>query len=625
MYRRSLALFILILFSAIAFGDLKIANDPATVGIGARALGMGGVMLNFSDISSLMGNPAALAEIDTSQYTMMAGRFINDVDYLSVGGIIPSPWGVVGVTYLNSQLTYTGPSVTTEVVDGIRILPSTTEVSTDTYRNSGIYLSFSKAAEELTDIDLLKKVSLGGTLKIFSQQIVAPGANGDASGYEIDLGMQYKVNSWMKYSLVGKNVLPAAMGGKLTWSTGREESYPYYIRTGIEMDFGQDIKIANVEANSLSVGMEYDYRPQGNAPNLLHYGLEWGIGDILDIRFGQDQGYIGQGGTSVFDVANNLTYGVGVTYKGWRFDYAFHEYYDDSENNTSYFSLTYGIPYAKKLKPSERIRFSPGDRSVVDKARVDLIGVIIDKNIKHVFIKDEYLDIVKGSAVGELELELGRNSFIVLGIDDKRREIFNQKLRILRLVGFKDVGEDYWAKDSIELLATLGLIKGYPGDLFKPGKGITRAEFATLLARIAGRDKYKPTEKLPFKDLPEKHWSYSSVAYAVDAGLMKGYPEGTFKPNKKISRAEGVVVIARFAGLDLNAEIYEIPFKDVPGRHWAIYGINAAKLAGLLRHLEDKFEPKKDLSRAETAGILSNVGFIKKRTRELLDFNKGYK
>lgn len=624
MYKRFLALFILILFSTVVFGDLKIANDPATVGIGARALGMGGVMLNFTDISALMGNPAALSEIDGNQYTMMAGRFINDVDYFSVGGIIPFPWGVVGVTYLNSQLTYTGPTVTTEVVDGIRILPSTTEVSTDTYRNSGIYLSFSKPAKELTDIDFLKKVSLGGTLKIFSQQIVAIGANGDASGYEMDLGMQYRVNSWMKYSLVGKNILPAAMGGKLTWSTGRKESYPYYIRTGIEMDFGQDIKIANVEANSLSIGIEYDYRPQGNAPNLLHYGLEWGIGDILDIRLGQDQGYIGRGGTSVFDVANNLTYGVGVTYKGWRFDYAFHEYYDDSENNTSYFSLTYGLPYAEKVKPSERIKFSPGDKSIVDKAKVELIGVIIDKDIKHVFIKDHYLDIVEGVAVGELDLKLGRNSFILLGIDDQRREIFNQKLRILRLVGFKDVKKDYWAKDSIELLATLGLIKGYLGDLFKPEKGITRAEFATLLARIAGQDKYRPTKKLPFKDLPGKHWAYPSVAYALDAGLVKGYPDGTFRPNKIISRAEGVVVIARFAGLDLSKQVDEIPYEDVPGRHWAIYGINAAKVAGLLRHLETKFEPKKDMSRAETAEILSKVSFIKKRVDELLDFNRGY-
>ena len=411
MYKRLLVLLILISMGSVALGDLKIANDPATVGIGARALGMGGVMLNFSDISSLMGNPAALSKIDTNQYTMMAGRFINDVEYLSVGGIIPTDWGVVGVTYLNSQLTYTGPSVTTEVVDGIRILPSTTEVSTDTYRNSGIYLSFSKSAKELTDIDWLKKVSLGGTLKLFSQQIVATGAEGSAGGFEMDLGMQYEVNNWMKYSLVGKNLVPAAMGGKLTWSTGREETYPYYIRTGFEMDFGQDIKIANVESNSLALGVEYDYRPQGNAPNLLHYGVEWGIGEILDLRFGQDQGYIGQGGTSVFDVANNLTYGVGVTYKGWRFDYAFHEYYDDSENNTHYFSVTSGLPYLAVVAPSERIKFTPGDRSVVDKAKVELIGVIIDKDIKYVFIKDDYLEIVEGAAAGKLDLELGRNSF----------------------------------------------------------------------------------------------------------------------------------------------------------------------------------------------------------------------
>jgi S-layer homology domain len=618
--------FVLLLFIVSGvFADLKIANDPSTVGTGARSLGMGGIMLNFTDVSSIFGNPASLNDIKDNQYTMMAGRFINEVDYLSIGSAISTQWGTIGVAFLNSQLSYTGPAITTEVVDGIRVLPSTTEVATDIYRNSAFYLSYAKPAKELLNFSYLENVVLGGTFKIFSQELNAANLNGTAQGYEMDLGAQYLINPWAKFSILGKNVLPAAMGGKLVWQpTGREESYPYYVKSGFKVDLGGEETPLYLGDNSVALAIEYDFHPRENAPNLMHYGIEWGLGEILDVRIGQDQGYLGSGGTSVFDVANNLTYGVGVTFKGWRFDYAFHEYYDDSSNNTSYFSLTYGLPYLAEKPEVKRISLNPKDKSVVDKAVVEITGEIIDPKIANIFIRDRFLEVEDGKIVGKVDLKLGKNSLLISGTGFNREEIFAKKWRILRLVGFKDVPENYWAKNAIEELATLGLIKGYPNDIFKPEKGITRAEFATLLARIAGQDKYQGVQALTFKDLPKKHWSYPSVDYAVAAGLMKGYPNGTFEPNKKISRAEGVVVIARFAGLNLSSQVNEVPYKDVPGRHWAIYGVNAAKEAGLLKHLGDKFEPKKDMSRAETAEILSNVVFIKKRVSELLDFNRGY-
>jgi hypothetical protein len=619
------AIVVSVLISNGAYGDLKIANDPAQVGVGARSLGMGGVSLNFTDISSLFGNPAALSKIKSTQYTFMHGKFINEVDYISVGGVIPSDWGNFGVAFLNSQLSYTGPVATTEVKDGIRIIPSTTEVSTDIYRNTAVYLSFCKPAKEIIENEYLDKMYLGGTLKIFSQELSAPGISGTAQGYEMDLGMQYWYSPWLRFSLLGKNVLPASMGGKLTWQpTGREEGYPYFIKAGVQADVGERGTPFELENQTVSLAVEYDYRPRGIAPNILHYGLEWGLGEILDIRLGRDQGYIGEGGTSLFDVANNLTYGVGVTYMGWRFDYAFHEYYDDSENTTSYFSLTYGLPYAEEKEPFERVVFVPQDKSIVDQASIKLSGKIVDRGIAYVYVEEEYMEEEGGKISGEFELELGKNQLQVLGIDRNRKEVYEGKLRFLRLIGFQDVGEDFWAKDAIQILATLGMIKGYPGDVFKPENGITRAEFATLLARLAGESKYEVKKELPFRDLASDHWAYSAAAYALDNDLIKGYPDGTFKPNKKITRAEGVVVIARFAGLDVEAPVDVLPFDDVPGRHWAVKAVNAAKLAGLLEYLEYRFEPNAGLTRAETAEILSKVGSIKNKIDELLDFEKGY-
>jgi hypothetical protein len=602
--------------------DLKIANDPAQVGVGARSLGMGGVILNFSDVSSLLGNPAALSVIDDPQYTFMHGKFINEVDYISIGGAIPIPWGVLGVAYLNSQLSYTGPLSTIEVVDGIRILPSTTEVGTDLYRNSAIYFTFGKKASELIDVEYLEKLHVGATFKIFSQELKGAGIAGSGSGYEMDMGLQYEIFPWMNFSLLGKNVLPASMGGKLVWQPGgREESYPFFIKTGLLAEFAGEVPFLDFEDQSLAVAIEYDMHPRKNAPDLLHYGLEWGLGEILAIRLGRDQGYIGRGGTSTFDTADNLTYGVGVTYQGWRFDYAFHEYYDDSDLNTSYFSITYGVPFKKVKVVKEKGRFSPPDKYITSEPSIMISGKNLPADILYVVIKKgQYLEVINRAFSAKYNLGLGRNKIEIMGIDIHRQEKIIGRRHILRLVGFKDVGPDYWAKRPIEALATLGMIKGYPGDLFKPDKKITRAEFATLLARLSGREKYEAKEKLAFTDLPGNHWAYSAVAYAVANNLMKGYPDDTFKPNKEISRAEGVVVVARFAGLNLDSPVYEIPFEDVPGRHWATKGIYAAKNAGLLEYLEEKFQPNTALTRAEVAEILSRVSFIKKEVNKLLKF-----
>ncbi len=620
-----IAFLICLLLAGSSSGDLKIANDPAQVGIGARALGMGGTLLNFSDISSLFGNPASLSNIQEKQFTLMHGKFLNEMDYYSLGAVIPTPLGVVGAAYLSSQLSYTGPVATIEVVDGIRVIPSTTEVATDTYKNSGVYLSFSKPVGEIVKVDFLKKALIGGTFKIYFQELAAAGLSGSAQGYELDLGVQYQINPSLRFSLLGKNVLPASMGGKLVWEpTGREESYPFFVKTGLKFDLERDIEFLEfARRNSFSIGIEYDYHPRGNAPDLMHYGFEWGLGNILDLRLGLDQGYIGRGGTSVFDVSNNMTYGVGVTYQGWRFDYAFHEYYNLSENNTHYFSLTYGLPFKKAIEEPEKIDVSP-DRFVTSREEIDVIGRILDKEIYYVLVNEESADIIEGTFSKRVPLSIGRNTISIAGIDRGRREIYSKKLRILRLVGFRDVSEDYWAKNSIETLATLGMIRGYPDQIFKPDTGITRAEFAALLARLAEEEKYQARERLPFKDLLSRHWAYQAIAYCVDRELIKGYPDGTFKPNKKITRAEGVVVIARFAGLDLGAPVYELPYQDVPGRHWAIGAVNAAKNAGLLRYIKENFYPNKELTRAEVAEILSGVSFIKERIDDLLDFRKGY-
>ncbi|MEE8637878.1 MAG: S-layer homology domain-containing protein [Candidatus Margulisiibacteriota bacterium] len=171
--------------------------------------------------------------------------------------------------------------------------------------------------------------------------------------------------------------------------------------------------------------------------------------------------------------------------------------------------------------------------------------------------------------------------------------------------GFSDVPQGYWAKEAIETLAEKGIIGGYPDGTFKPEKTLTRAELSTLLIKAKKIKVAKPKEQI-FNDLPVKHWAAPYIKAAVDIKLVGGYPDGTFQPSKTLNRVEGVLILSRFANLKPIRE--ESPFIDLPASHWAAPNIIAAKKAGLLDYIPgDSLEPNKDFSRAEAAYILHSI------------------
>jgi hypothetical protein len=188
-----------------------------------------------------------------------------------------------------------------------------------------------------------------------------------------------------------------------------------------------------------------------------------------------------------------------------------------------------------------------------------------------------------------------------------------KRWKAIRLVSFTDVTGDYWAKRPIEALATLNIITGYPGGIFKPEGDITRAEICALLMKSRVASLGSPVAAASFKDVPKKHWAAKLIAQAVAAGLAKGYPGKLFKPNGKISRAEGVTIIARFADLTIaGGKLVETPYPDLPGRHWSALDVTAAKEGGILNYLAGKrFEPNKNLTRAEVAEMLYRTKPIK--------------
>jgi len=137
---------------------------------------------------------------------------------------------------------------------------------------------------------------------------------------------------------------------------------------------------------------------------------------------------------------------------------------------------------------------------------------------------------------------------------------------------FTDVSADAWYYEAVSVLAGSGIISGYPDGSFGPDNAITRAEFVTMAMRFAGVNSAAGNGGFP--DVDSAHWAAGYIAAAADSGYISGYPEGTFGPDKQITRAEAVTILNKIRGC---AGINEgVSFTDVPETHWAYAAITAA-------------------------------------------------
>lgn len=135
---------------------------------------------------------------------------------------------------------------------------------------------------------------------------------------------------------------------------------------------------------------------------------------------------------------------------------------------------------------------------------------------------------------------------------------------------FEDVQTGHWFYKEVETLYNSGIVDGTGEHTFSPDEPVTRAEFAVMAARFAGLD-YEGGNV--FDDVPVGHWAYSYINAAANAGWVQGYPDGSFRPDEPISRAEVVRLvngmINRSVTLDkLKALGVTCPYNDLPETHW---------------------------------------------------------
>ena len=146
-------------------------------------------------------------------------------------------------------------------------------------------------------------------------------------------------------------------------------------------------------------------------------------------------------------------------------------------------------------------------------------------------------------------------------------------------IPFNDVAESDWSQQAIGFMLEKGMIKGYEDGSFKPKAAISRAEFAAMAARF---DKLVAGTGNPFSDVPATHWAQGAIDSAAAKGWVTGYPDGSFKPERKITRAEVVNItnkmLDRFADKNfVRSHLSEmIQFKDLTEADWAYFPIMEA-------------------------------------------------
>lgn len=179
---------------------------------------------------------------------------------------------------------------------------------------------------------------------------------------------------------------------------------------------------------------------------------------------------------------------------------------------------------------------------------------------------------------------------------------------VKKISPFTDVPSTHWAFNVIISLHDKGIVGGYPDGTFRPENNITRAEFTTFLTKALGIAEEKPA-KPTFKDVAPGNWYYGRVEAAFKAGLVKGYDTGEFRPNALITRQEMTVILVRAMGMvnsaSSNAGVKTRFADDSSIASWARGFVFVSAQQGLVTGYSDNtFGPDKNATRAEACAMI---------------------
>ncbi|MCC5627233.1 S-layer homology domain-containing protein [Nostoc sphaeroides CHAB 2801] len=121
-------------------------------------------------------------------------------------------------------------------------------------------------------------------------------------------------------------------------------------------------------------------------------------------------------------------------------------------------------------------------------------------------------------------------------------------------VNLSDVSSDYWARPFIQALADNNVISGFPDGSFRPNQGVTRAEFAALIQKaFPNQNRVRQLSAGGFSDVPAGYWAASAIQNAYETGFLAGYPGNVFRPNEQIQKVQAIVAVTNGLGLTASS------------------------------------------------------------------------
>ena len=121
-------------------------------------------------------------------------------------------------------------------------------------------------------------------------------------------------------------------------------------------------------------------------------------------------------------------------------------------------------------------------------------------------------------------------------------------------VNLSDVSSDYWARPFIQALADNNVITGFPDGSFRPNQGVTRAEFAALIQKaFPNQNRVRQLSASGFRDVPAGYWAASAIQNAYETGFLAGYPGNVFRPSEQIPKVQAIVAVTNGLGLTASS------------------------------------------------------------------------
>ncbi len=190
-------------------------------------------------------------------------------------------------------------------------------------------------------------------------------------------------------------------------------------------------------------------------------------------------------------------------------------------------------------------------------------------------------------------------------------QYYGMRADMERLVaGYRDIS-GHWAESVIAALDARGIAGGTGEYRFEPDRGITRAEAAAMTMRAFNTR--SSTHNRTFPDVAQKHWAYEPIMQAASSGIVTGLPDGTFGPGRLITRAEIAVMLARALGLTPLKDGAKA-FSDLETDHWAAPMLARMKKDGLIGgYPGNTVRPDETASRAEFSAMIFRAIASQKR------------